>query len=113
MSGFEHNALTIVQSRALVPLFSKIRDASLSSSDFVFYSKRLMRILSEEALSMIYTTQCTVTTPCGAYEGLAIDAPEASMCVVSIIRAGDSLLEAMREIMPSLAVGKILIQVSD
>jgi uracil phosphoribosyltransferase len=33
-----------------------------------------------------------------------------NLCAVSIIRSGDALLESVRECLPSVAVGKILIQ---
>ena len=46
-------------------LFTKMRDASTSSEDFVKYSKRAMRLLAEDALAEFPTADVTITTPCG------------------------------------------------
>ena len=72
-----------------------------------------MRLLAEEALANLPSNQCTVTTPTDApYHGtlsVAETDPD-NVCAVSIVRAGDSLLESVREIAPGMRVGKILIQ---
>jgi len=58
---------------------------------------------------MLPATKRTVITPCGEFEGE--DLPDASsVCAVSVVRAGDSLLEAVRAVWPAVSVGKILIQ---
>ena len=49
-----------------------------------------------------------MTTPCGKWAGVSREEEEA--CAVSIIRAGDSMLEAVRSLAPGINVGKILIQ---
>ena len=50
-----------------------------------------------------------IETPCGPCDG--VQTPEApTICAVSIVRSGDSLLESVRECMPGVSVGKILIQ---
>jgi uracil phosphoribosyltransferase len=67
-----------------------------------------MRILAEEAIAELPSSISTMTTPCGTFEGTHIDTD--NLCAVSIIRSGDALLEAVRECLPSVAVGKILIQ---
>ena len=46
-------------------LFTKMRDSSTSSEDFVKYSKRAMRLLAEDALAEFPGTDVTITTPCG------------------------------------------------
>ena len=50
-----------------------------------------------------------VTTPCGTYEGRSLPDGE-KIVAVSIMRAGDSLLDAVRRAVPNVLVGKILIQ---
>jgi uracil phosphoribosyltransferase len=51
----------------------------------------------------------TVTTPIGTtYDGFTVD-PK-NIVVISIIRAGDSMLDAFMRIAPEAGVGKILIQ---
>ena len=72
-----------------------------------------MRLLAEEAITFLPSTPKTITTPTNAkYHGqlsLADTKPD-SICAVSIVRAGDSLLESVREVIPGIRVGKIWIQ---
>jgi uracil phosphoribosyltransferase len=66
---------------------------------------------SEEGLSYVEPAQqvVRVETPTGAaVDGTAFD--DTSLVVVSIIRAGDSMLDTFLRIVPSASVGKILIQ---
>eukprot|EP01041_Mallomonas_annulata_P012880 gene12880-27164_t len=68
-----------------------------------------MRILSEEAIAHIHPIEVEIETPtASSYNGCIID--ESSIVVISIIRAGDSMLEAFLECLPNVSVGKILIQ---
>lgn len=72
-----------------------------------------MRLLAEEAVASLPTISRTVTTPTNApYKGqLSIaDTDPDQCCAVSIVRAGDSLLESVREIAPGIRVGKMWIQ---
>ena len=46
-------------------LFTKMRDASTSSEDFVKYSKRSMRLLAEDALAEFPLVTVSINTPCG------------------------------------------------
>ncbi|KAL7528898.1 hypothetical protein ACHAWF_002757 [Thalassiosira exigua] len=108
-----HPNLTVLQSRAFVGLFTKIRDKDTGPAEFVFYSKRLMRLLAEEAVAHLPSEAVAVTTPTDApYAGTrsVVDADPDSVCAVSVVRAGDSLLESVREIAPALRVGKLWIQ---
>lgn len=105
-----HPNLVISSSRkAHHLLFTKTRDTSTSSVDFVQYSKRSMRILAEDALAEFPSTEIKITTPCGSFDGVSGPDPT-SICAVSIIRSGDALLEVVREVEPAVRVGKILIQ---
>jgi len=78
--------------------------------DFAFYAKRAMRLLAEDAIAELQTSPITIQTPCvDQFEGTAV-VDKNQICAVSIVRAGDSLLEAVRECLPGVPVGKILIQ---
>lgn len=100
--------LTVVSSKALPHLFSKLRCKSSDTATFVYYANRLMRILAEEGIAALPSVEKDVETPCGIFKGVEID--ERNCIAVSIIRAGDSLLDAVRFCLPSVQVGKILIQ---
>merc|ERR1712048_61501 len=64
--------------------------------------------VAEDAIAELPSKKVNVMTPCGPCDGVEVDTE--NLCVVSIIRAGDSLMEVVRECLPGVAVGKILIQ---
>jgi uracil phosphoribosyltransferase len=105
-----HPNLVVVDSKAVRGLLTIMRDNNTMHLDFATAADRLMRILAEEALAeMPGVAPVTVTTPCGAYDGLRLPPPH-TLAVVSIVRAGDTLLEAVRRVAPAVAIGKVLIQ---
>ncbi|GAX29083.1 uridine kinase [Fistulifera solaris] len=110
MSSGLHPNLTLVQSKALRLLFTKLRDKNTSQVDFVQYSKRLMRLLVEDTLASLPTVEIERQTPTGLFKGLESTTIPSQTCVVSIMRSGDALLESFREVEPAFKVGKILIQ---
>ena len=66
-------------------------------------------LCSEEALSYADPVECAVTTPTGSiYNGFEVD--PSNIVVISIIRAGDSMLDSFMHTVPEASVGKILIQ---
>jgi uracil phosphoribosyltransferase len=108
-SNSYHSNLTVSPSKAHAALFTKLRDATTSSESFVRYAKRSMRILAEDALAEFPTNSLDIVTPCGPFKGVMGPDPTV-ICAVSIIRSGDALLEAVRDVEPAIRVGKILIQ---
>jgi uracil phosphoribosyltransferase len=67
------------------------------------------QILCEEALSYVNPLPIVIKTPTGASTaGISVD--PSSIVAVSIIRAGDSMLDTFMKIAPEASVGKILIQ---
>jgi len=101
---------TVIKSRAVDYLLMKLRCKHTKGKEFMVYGDRLMRILAEEALCRLPSIKrgC-VDTPCGLAEGL-IDDRKADICLVSVVRSGDILQEAVRQLEPGVKVGKILIQ---
>ncbi|KAG7390083.1 hypothetical protein PHYPSEUDO_008786 [Phytophthora pseudosyringae] len=100
--------LSVLRYRALAPLQIKLRDEKTTPTEFKFYADRLMRILAEEGLAACASQTETVATPTGdSFTGLV---PAEKVCAVSIIRAGDSLLQSIIACDPTISVGKILIQ---
>tara|TARA_B110000971_G_C19934854_1_gene465848 strand:- start:232 stop:882 length:651 start_codon:yes stop_codon:yes gene_type:complete len=109
-----HPNLTLMTSPAFHNLFTTLRASSTQPAQFVSFAKRIHRLLVEEALASLPSRPKSITTPCGQFEGCEIPAlTNDSVVAVSIIRAGDSLLESVREVLPSVSVGKILIQRSE
>lgn len=85
-----------------------IRNRNADRDDFVFYSKRLMRILMEKSMSLLPFEPYTCETPQGIlYEGLKF---KGEICGVSILRAGEALEDALVSVCKDVAIGKLLIQ---
>ena len=120
-----HPNLIVCTSKALPILFTKLRNKTTNHVDFVKYSKRVMRIVAEEALAEFPTIEVDVETPCGPCKGIQHvgcnngdnnddsgngNEYPSNICAVSIVRSGDALLESVLEVEPGIKVGKILIQ---
>jgi uridine kinase len=85
-----------------------IRDEKTERDDFIFYSDRLSRLAIEHALNSLPFEEKIVTTPTGKqYVGLK---PYTKICGINIMRAGDSMLKALRSVVKDVIVGSILIQ---
>lgn len=87
---------------------SMIRDKNTGRADFIFYSNRIIRLLVEEGLNHLPVVEHTITTPVGrTYSGVKF---EGKICGVSIMRAGESMEQGLRDCCRSVRIGKILIQ---
>ncbi|NXD88255.1 UCKL1 protein, partial [Halcyon senegalensis] len=85
------------------------RNKETSRDEFIFYSKRLMRLLIEHALSLLPFQSCTVQTPQGQdYEGRTYSGKQ--ITGVSILRAGETMEPALRAVCKDVRIGTILIQ---
>jgi len=104
----EYKNTFLLQSRNTKFLFSKIRANETNTKEFSFYALRLMKLIAEEGLGFLTEKDIDVATPCGIFKG--VEKNELAACAVSIIRAGDSMLQAVRDVIPGIPVGKILIQ---
>ncbi|XP_062060482.1 uridine-cytidine kinase-like 1 isoform X2 [Lepus europaeus] len=86
-----------------------IRDRETSRDEFIFYSKRLMRLLIEHALSFLPFQDCVVRTPQGQdYAGKCYAGKQ--ITGVSILRAGETMEPALRAVCKDVRIGTILIQ---
>ncbi|MGH0136144.1 UNVERIFIED_CONTAM: hypothetical protein FKN15_009784 [Acipenser sinensis] len=80
-----------------------------SRDEFIFYSKRLMRLLIEHALSFLPSQSFTVQTPQDQdYDGRTFHGKR--ITGVSILRAGETMEPALRAVCKDVRIGKILIQ---
>ncbi|XP_061846440.1 uridine-cytidine kinase-like 1 isoform X1 [Colius striatus] len=86
-----------------------IRNKETTRDEFIFYSKRLMRLLIEHALSFLPLKSVTVETPQGTtYEGKRFHRQR--ITGVSILRAGETMEQALTAVCKDIRLGKILIQ---
>ncbi|CAF93914.1 unnamed protein product, partial [Tetraodon nigroviridis] len=75
-----------------------IRNKETNRDEFIFYSKRLMRLLIEHALSFLPLKVCVCACVCVR-----------SLCV-SILRAGETMEQALMAVCKDIRLGKMLIQ---
>ncbi|XP_016326261.1 uridine-cytidine kinase-like 1 isoform X2 [Sinocyclocheilus anshuiensis] len=86
-----------------------IRNKETSRDEFIFYSKRLMRLLIEHALSFLPLKPVSVETPQETvYEGKRLSGKR--ITGVSILRAGETMEQALMAVCKDIRLGKILIQ---
>ena len=91
--------------------FLNNHDRDTPRDEFIFYAKRLIRLVIEYALSWLPYEKVTVRTPQGfEYEGKRSLVKR--ICGVSILRAGETMEAALTEVCQNIKVGKILIQTS-
>ena len=91
-------------------LFVHIRDEKASAREFKRYADRIMHLVVEEGLAYISDqSPVTITTPTKCV--ITGSSNNCNNIVgVSIIRAGDSMLDVFMKLIPEASIGKILIQ---
>ncbi|XP_026480657.1 uridine-cytidine kinase-like 1 isoform X2 [Ctenocephalides felis] len=90
-------------------LHTFIRCKHTPRDEFIFYSKRLIRLVIEFALSFLPFKDVTVETPQGIqYQGKS--GASNKICGVSILRAGETMEQAVCDVCKDIRIGKILIQ---
>jgi len=88
MQSENHPRCTVMQSRAVTFLLTKLRQRDLPTDQFQIIGDRLMRLLGEEALARLPTVvEGEVETPCGVAKGY-VSTPGPPVCIVSIVREG-------------------------
>jgi len=104
------NTLKVLPStRQIRGLHTYIRNRETARDEFVFYSKRLIRLVIEYSLSLLPFETVSVSTPQGMqYEGRRCTVKK--ICGVSILRAGETMEQALSEVCKDIRIGKILIQ---
>jgi len=92
----------------ILGLHTIIRDKTCSRADFIFYTDRLIRLVIEEALNLLPCIEKTVITSTGSeYKGVEWTG---EITGVSIMRSGESMETALRDVCKDVRIGKILIQ---
>jgi len=90
-------------------LHTYVRNKDTPRDEFIFYSKRLIRLVIEYSLSLLPYTSCVVDTPQETeYSGMRCSVKK--ICGVSILRAGETMEQALSDVCKDIKIGKILIQ---
>jgi len=106
--SFKSRVHLLDQTPQLISLMTMIRNRNAPRVDFIFYSDRIIRLLVEEGLNCLPTFDKEVTTPVNqTFQGKAF---EGQICGISIMRAGESMEQGLRDCCRSVRIGKILIQ---
>lgn len=93
----------------LLALHATARDKFTEHDAFVRSTRRIMRLILEEALGELRHQNHDVTTPTGfQFKGTA--PVENTVTAISVPRAGDAFEAELRDIRPDAKLGKILIQ---
>jgi uridine kinase len=102
--------IQIDQTNQILGMHTILYDHSISRHDFVFYFDRVAKILVNRALDEIrYYSPQKVVTPLGAsHDGVRL--PFEDICAVTIIRGGECFNNALRYTIPTIKLGKLLIQ---
>uniref|UniRef100_A0A8D2ZWZ5 Uridine-cytidine kinase n=1 Tax=Scophthalmus maximus TaxID=52904 RepID=A0A8D2ZWZ5_SCOMX len=102
--------LSVMESKPQVRgMHTIIRNKETNRDEFIFYSKRLMRLLIEHALSFLPLKPVSVETPQGGvYDGKRLSGKR--ITGVSILRAGETMEQALMAVCKDIRLGKILIQ---
>jgi uracil phosphoribosyltransferase len=89
-------------------LMTIIRDRETKRDDFIFYANRVIRLLVEEGLNFLPIRNKTIITPTGAkFVGAEF---VGRTCAISILRSGETMESAVRDVCKKIRIGKILIQ---
>lgn len=102
------NVSLLPQTNQLTGLYTIIRDKNTARPDFIFYSDRIIRLLVEEGLNHLPVEKKMVDTHTNeSFPGVGF---LGKICGVSIVRAGESMEQGLRDCCRSVRIGKILIQ---
>ena len=104
----EKSLYVLEQTDQLKALYTIIRDKNTKRDDFIFYSDRIIRILVEKGLNLLPVKSKKIITPTNAsFLGTEF---KGKICAVSIMRSGEAMEKAIREVCKKIRIGKILIQ---
>ncbi|KAF9887246.1 hypothetical protein FE257_010374 [Aspergillus nanangensis] len=108
-TGASSHVTVLDQDRSLLQLMTIIRDVNTGHRDFCSATEKVVTRLISTALNNVPSEECTIQTPIGAsYKGLRFTK---GVCGVSILRAGTSMEQVLRDTwMGPLTFGKLLIQ---
>ena len=92
-------------------LLSQLRDKNSNTFQFRFFSDRIMRLLVEEAINWEPKVVEKRLAPTGEYyDHYKLQFKPEDYCAITIIRAGDSMIAEVMNLLPGITIGKVLIQ---
>jgi uracil phosphoribosyltransferase len=102
--------LILIESRAIDNLMGILRDKDLKTPEFRVISRRLIRILLEEALAYECDVEIVKQSPLGNYKTIHNPRDTSNYIAISILRSGNTMIDDLIQILPDIDVGNILVQ---
>uniref|UniRef100_A0A0N4Z390 Uridine kinase n=1 Tax=Parastrongyloides trichosuri TaxID=131310 RepID=A0A0N4Z390_PARTI len=103
--------ILIKQTRQIIGQITKIRNRECSREEFIFYSDRILSLLIEETMNHIPYIDHFVTM--GNGKVVRGRKKNTELCGISIMRAGETLEKALRNVIKDCKMGKMLIQTNE
>ncbi|XP_021958153.1 uridine-cytidine kinase-like 1 isoform X2 [Folsomia candida] len=108
-TAMPESLFVLPSTRQILGLHTFIRAKDTPRDEFIFYSKRLIRLLIEYSMSLLPFKDVVVESPQNIlYKGKRAMARK--ICGVSILRAGETMEQALNDVLKEIRIGKILIQ---
>lgn len=108
---YDHENVHILEHSILPLLISRLRNPECKTREFREVSDRIMQLLVEEAIGHEPKKVTKKTSLAGGeYDHYELEHSIDDYCAITIIRAGDSMLHKVFDLMPGISVGKVLVQ---
>jgi len=109
---FKHpNVTTLYNNHSIKFLLSQLRTADTKTAAFRHYADRIILMLLEEAIAQeVGEPVRKISAAGGEYDHYDLKHDATDYCAITIIRAGDSMLQQAFDLLPGISVGKVLIQ---
>lgn len=94
----------------VMSIMTMLMDKNLKRDDFVFYFDRIATILLSEVLDHLPVTRRTIETPGGSVVEDSLYCDFDQVTAVNLIRSGDCFIPSLKNAIPNISLGKLLIQ---
>jgi len=101
----DHQTLTIVDHPLIANKLAVMRDKTTPPSIFRRLLREISFLLAYDAMRNLATCRKEIETPLESVAVPVLDGPD--MCLISILRAGNGLLEGMLDLVPEACVGHV------
>lgn len=111
LNNSSNKNVKVLNTKSIEYLLGIIRDKTTDIVTFRTVSKRLIRLIIEEAISEECDKEVIRESPIGKYNTIAMSKNfKDDYIAVSILRSGNSMIDELMEIIPEISVGNVLVQ---
>jgi len=94
-------------------LVGKLREKTINIDEFRIYSRRIIRLIIEEALAIEHNEFIIKESPLGYYRAPHNPRNSSDYIAISILRSGNSMVDEIIALIPDIPIGQILLQRDD